>query len=261
MVLLLVDDEKITIQGMLDGVRWKDCGISGVLTASGTEQAKEVLLSNKVDLLLCDIEMPGGSGIELLRWIRKENNEIPCAFLTCHADFLYAKEAVKLGCVDYLLKPLAYSEIEELIVKMVRQIHLQRDRQRITQYGEQWIKEKAEEGISLQGKQPNGKEIIDDTIRYILGHLSEDITVASLAGRVHLSPDYLNRLFKKYKSGSINHFIISERMQLAAELLKEDKLSANVIASMVGYESYPNFAAMFKKVYGVTPTQFKENAM
>ncbi|HHV12115.1 MAG TPA: response regulator [Clostridiales bacterium] len=261
MVLLLVDDEKITIQGMLDGIRWEACGVSQVVTAFSTEQAQEVLLGNKADLLLCDIEMPGGSGIELLRWIRNRNDDIPCAFLTCHADFLYAKEAVRLGCVDYLLKPLAYSEIEELITKMVRQIHLQRDKQRITQYGEQWIKEKAEEGILLQGKQLNGKEIIDDTISYILRHLSEDITVSSLAGRVHLSPDYLNRLFKKHRGGSINHFIISERMQLAAELLKEDKLSANVIASMVGYESYPNFVSMFKKVYGVTPTQFKENIM
>ena len=49
-------------------------------------------------------------------------------------------------------------------------------------------------------------------------------------------------------------------MLLASRLLKENKLSANVIASMVGYENYPNFVSMFKKVFGVSPTQFKNNS-
>ncbi len=258
MTLLLVDDEKITIQGMLDGIHWKECGITTILPAYSAEQAREILLNNKVEILLCDIEMPGESGLELLRWVRDNFTDMQCAFLTCHAEFIYAKEAVKLGCVDYLLKPLAYTEIETLIADIVMRINSQNDKQRIVSYGEQWIKEKAEEGLQLQGRQLNAEEIVNDTVNYIISHLSRELSVIMLAERVHLSPDYLNRLFKKYKKDSINHYIIKERMQLASQLLKDKKLSANVVACMVGYESYSNFVFMFKKVYGVSPTQFKD---
>lgn len=258
MTLLIVDDEMITIQGMLDGVRWTWCGISTVLTANSAEQAKEIFTDNEVDILLCDIEMPGENGIELLRWVRSNFKEIQCAFLTCHAEFIYAKEALRLGCVDYLLKPLAYSEIEELIRKIVQEISELSDNRKIVKYGEQWIKEKKEEGLQLQGGRQSGEEIVNDTINYIIGHLSEELSVTMLAERVHLSNDYLNRLFKKYKNDSINHYIIKERMQLASELLKDNKLSAQVVSYMVGYESYSNFVAMFKKVYGVSPTQIKD---
>ncbi len=258
MTLLLVDDEKITIQGMLEGIHWEDCGITKVLTANSAEQAKEIITDCKVDILLSDIEMPGENGIDLLRWVRSEYIDIQCAFLTCHAEFVYAKEALHLGCVDYLLKPLAYTEIEELIIKIVEHINQQSNNRQIIKYGEQWIKDKAEEGMQFQGKQLNGKEIIDETEKYIIGHLTEELSVAILADRVHMNSDYLNRLFKKYRGNSINSFIIYERMQLASRLLKDYKLTANVVASMVGYESYSNFVVMFKKVFGVAPNEYKD---
>ncbi len=258
MTLLLVDDEKITIQGMLDGIVWKNCGITKILTAYSAEQAKEILTTHQVQILLCDIEMPGENGIELLRWVRQNDLEIQCALLTCHAEFIYAKEAVGLGCTDYLLKPLAYSEIEELILKMVRQMNKQSDNREIVKYGEQWIKEKTEEGMLLQGRQLSGKEIVEDTVSYIINHLSDELSVAMLAERVFLSSDYLNRLFKKYKEDSVNHYIINERMRLASQLLKNHKLTANVVSYMVGYESYSNFVSMFKKIYGVSPAHYKE---
>ena len=62
---------------------------------------------------MSDIEMPGESGLQLLEWVRNEQMDIACIFLTAHADFTYAKTAMRLDSVDYILQPASYTQIEE----------------------------------------------------------------------------------------------------------------------------------------------------
>ena len=125
MNLLLVDDERIAVQGMLRGVDWKRCGIDGeILTAYNARQAMAVLEENPVSLILCDIEMPGENGIQLLRQVSTRWPKIACILLTCHAEFTYAQEALRLGCLDYILKP---AEIHsEKVVNIHTVQHFQR---------------------------------------------------------------------------------------------------------------------------------------
>ena len=80
-----------------------------------------------MDILLCDIEMPGENGLGLLRWVREQEKEIECIFLTCHAKFAYAQEAISLGCQDYILIPARYEDIGEKIRKVVDRIRGKRD--------------------------------------------------------------------------------------------------------------------------------------
>ena len=116
MNLLLVDDERIAVRGMMQGVDWKGCGVDGeVLTAYNAAQALSVLEETPVSLILCDIEMPGESGIDLIRQVRARWPKTACIFLTCHADFTYAQEALRLGCLDYILKPAPYESIEAAV--------------------------------------------------------------------------------------------------------------------------------------------------
>ena len=115
MKALLVDDEIVSLQAMLAGVAWADCGVEKVLTAHSIEEAKSIFIQEQPDLLLLDIEMPGGSGLELLSWVREQGYEdIACAFLTCHPDFSYAVDALRLGSFDYVLKPVEYTVLETL---------------------------------------------------------------------------------------------------------------------------------------------------
>ena len=72
--------------------------------------------------MLCDIEMPGENGLALLRWVRENKKDIECVFLTCHASFAYAREAICLGCQDYILIPAKYEEIGEVIQRVVQRL-------------------------------------------------------------------------------------------------------------------------------------------
>ncbi|MGO4376303.1 response regulator [Paenibacillus sp. MCAF20] len=69
--LLIVDDELIAVEGLKSGVRWEEIGISRLFTAFSPSQAKEIFQANQVDILLCDIEMPQETGLELLEWVRR----------------------------------------------------------------------------------------------------------------------------------------------------------------------------------------------
>jgi two-component system, response regulator YesN len=113
--VLIVDDEIHSIRGVQAGVNWEKYNISNVHTAHNLKQAQEVFLKNQVDILLCDIEMPKGSGLDLLKWVREHYPSTEAVFLTCHSDFYYAKQALQLKSLNYLLKPVDYQELEEVI--------------------------------------------------------------------------------------------------------------------------------------------------
>ncbi|HEX2946174.1 MAG TPA: response regulator [Clostridia bacterium] len=115
--LLIVDDEIPAVEGIKAGVEWGKFEISEVWTAYNSRQAKEIFEAHSIDLMICDIEMPQGNGLELLAWVKEYYEVTKCIFLTCHADFKYAKEAIRLGSFEYLLKPVIFSELEEAIAK------------------------------------------------------------------------------------------------------------------------------------------------
>ena len=91
MNLLIVDDEILAIQGLVDDMEWKKLDFDEVFTANSYAQAVNIMNKQEIDVLLCDIEMPLRSGVELVRWAKERNPELECIFLTCHAEFSFCK--------------------------------------------------------------------------------------------------------------------------------------------------------------------------
>jgi two-component system, response regulator YesN len=116
--MLIVDDEIHVVKGLMASLNLERLQISSVYSAFNIRQAKEVLLAHPVDIMLCDIEMPQGSGLELLEWARTQSPNTETIFLTSHADFAYAKQAIQLGCLDYLLKPVPDEELEKTVIRL-----------------------------------------------------------------------------------------------------------------------------------------------
>ncbi|MBB6695598.1 response regulator [Cohnella xylanilytica] len=138
--LLLVDDEAYAVEGIKAAVDWDRLGIAEVLTAYDIHQAKEIFDNEApVDMMLCDIEMPHGSGLELLAWVRQHHPATESIFLTCHADFQYAKQAIQLGSFDYLLKPVPIPELENVIAKAIDKRKQESQKTEYSQYGQYWV--------------------------------------------------------------------------------------------------------------------------
>lgn len=137
--LLIVDDEQHAVEGIRSGVNWQSLGITKVFTAMTVRQAKERFEREQIDLMLCDIEMPQATGLELAEWVRDNFPRTTTIFLTCHADFRYAKHALQLGSFDYMLKPVPFAELESVIRRAVEKIRKDTEQAEYTQYGQYWF--------------------------------------------------------------------------------------------------------------------------
>ncbi len=127
--VLVVDDEIFSVEAVLSAIDWKYLNVDEVFSAYDMETAKKIFETHKIDVMVCDIEMPNGSGIDLASWVKEYFPKTVCLFLTCHSDFQYAKEAVSLGAFEYLLKPIEYEKLQEhlshALSQYQKQIHLQ----------------------------------------------------------------------------------------------------------------------------------------
>lgn len=122
MNVLLVDDDRYIIQALTEKIDWSNLKVKNVYSACNIQQAQEVIQNNSIDLLISDIEMPQGSGLQLLAWIRQNNYDIQAIFLTNYADFNYAQKAIELQSFEYYLKPIEFDKLQLIIKKVLQRI-------------------------------------------------------------------------------------------------------------------------------------------
>lgn len=135
MTILIVDDQPNVVSALKAGIRWETLGITQIFTALNALQAKEVIQSHPIDILITDIEMPVENGLSLLRWCRNSNYNFECIFLTSHADFFYVQEALQLGSTDYILQPVRYEDMEKLLEKTIHKITMRQTEQTWSSWG------------------------------------------------------------------------------------------------------------------------------
>lgn len=134
---LIVDDEIYAVKGLRSGVCWDSIGIGEVYEAYHAPMAQQVLLEQPIDIIICDIEMPETSGLDLMEWIKEQGMDPETIVLTCHSEFAYAKRAMHLGGFEYLLKPVVYSELEQVLVTAIDKVN---EKRRISETDEQYNK-------------------------------------------------------------------------------------------------------------------------
>ena len=126
MNILLVDDDRFIIEALREKIRWDRLKIDNVYAANSLTQAQAIIKEHPIHLMISDIEMPQGSGLELLSWVRNENYDIKTIFLTNYADFNYAQKAIELQSFEYYLKPINFEKLEFIIQKALDKITEQR---------------------------------------------------------------------------------------------------------------------------------------
>lgn len=252
MKLLIVDDEYFAVQGVLDGVNWELLAFDEVLAAYSYTQAVEVFEKTEVEILLCDIEMPDESGLDLVEWVNANSPQTVCIILSCHSEFDFARQAVQLECMDYVLKPVRYEVLTGVLGKAKEQVEKSRHRSMMENYGQLYLNQKAKAA---------NKEYVDifaAVSEYIDTHLDAEMSVRGLASMVYVSAGHLTRTFKKRCRMTVTDYILKKRMELAGELLKKPELTVTMVSDSVGFGNYSYFTEQFKKYYGITPREYQK---
>lgn len=243
--VLLVDDEELALVGMGHGVDWTGLGVE-LYKADSMKNAIKIIRAYAIDLMVSDIEMPGGSGLELIRWVKEKYPEIISIFYTCHADFSYCQDAIRLGAADYVLKPIPYDELEAIIRRGLLSVKKKREAKNL------------EDRWGNFAQEPEGDSPVEIVKRIISENITVEISRDELAKAVYMSPDYLTKLFKRETGVALSEYIIQKRLALAKNLLMTTNLSIVEISQRTGFSYSSYFVRIFKKKTEMTPQQFRE---
>lgn len=123
MKLVMADDEQIFRNYMKTIIEWDLFGIEVVGICKNAAEVVACMEKEQVDIALLDINMPGKNGIDLAKVLVERFPKMKIVFITGYSEFEYAREAVRLGAYDYLLKPFTKEEIQKIIVNLIEEIN------------------------------------------------------------------------------------------------------------------------------------------
>lgn len=235
--MVIADDELMIRKGLMS-IPWNDYDIQILGVAGDGEQALSLLKSECPEILLTDIRMPGIDGLKLIEAAKAENPEIQTILLTGYEDFNYAREAIRLGAIGYILKPSDPDEIIESVNKAKRNL----DRNNPNHVKASAIRNRA----------------IGTLFDYMEKHYAEEITLYTAAEFVHMNHIYVSRLFKKEIGKTFLDALTTIRMKKACELLADNDNRIYEIAEKVGVQDSGYFSQVFKKYYDMTPSEYRD---
>jgi len=240
--LLLVDDEK----WVRAALKWtvensKLPFVVGGECANGLE-ALDWLKSNRADLVLIDITMPVMNGLDFLKELRQSGSDLPVVIITVNDEFSYVQQALRLGAVDYLLKPIEQEPLSDCLLKWLKK--------------QEKLLPKPRETV---GVPPDSSlSLMEQVMNYLASLPPGKITLTYTAQYLHINPSYLSQLFKQHQGINFIDYVIELRMKEAKKLLAVTSLRVSEIAERLGYNDLAYFTNMFKKTVGTTPSTYRK---
>ena len=205
------------------------------------------------DLVVSDVMMPEMDGFTLLRMIKTNMNlsHIPVVMLTSKSDVANRLEGLERGADAFLAKPFDMDELHVIINNLISK----NLRLKGKYSGTQQQKDKVVE-TNVKG---NDEILMERIMKVINEHLSDsDFNVELLTKEVGISRAQLHRKMKEMTGLPISEFIRNIRLEQAVRLLKEQKINVTQVAYTVGFSNLAHFSTVFRKQFGVSPTEYIE---
>jgi len=131
--VFFVEDEIEIREGIRDNVDWQACGFEFCGEAPDGEIALPLLRATEPDLLITDIRMPFMDGLQLSQIVRDRLPATKIIILSGHDEFEYAQQAIKLGVLEYLLKPVSVQDLHQVLRKAAAELDQERAERRALQ--------------------------------------------------------------------------------------------------------------------------------
>lgn len=249
---MIVDDEKYVRMGIKNDTDWALIGCEVVAEASNGEMALELAGQFRPDLVISDIKMPKMDGIELAGRLLEKYPDTKVIFLTAYNEFEYARQAVRLGVSDYLLKPFHDGELEGAIQRL---LHLHPNASAAQA-------ELENEMIPLKRKEEIENRYVQAAIEYIEKNYSDkDFSIGKLSESISVSEGHISRLFKAETEISINNYLTRYRIRKSMDFLKDVQSKVYEVAEKVGYQDIAYFSNTFKKLVGTAPSEYQSKGL
>lgn len=241
--VLIVDDEAVVRRGIMLGVDWAALGCAVVGEAANGEEGLAAAERYSPNLIVTDVRMPHMDGVEMMKHLREQGYTGHIIVLSAYNDFDYARSALRYGAADYLLKPFRDQELAAAVTRL-----RERDEARVS----------AQDDFLVLPKGDKSKYVLQ-TLEYIAAHYADtDINITSIARSIGISEGHLSHVFKKETSYTALGYLTQYRIHMAHRLLSDCRYKVYEVAGMVGYRDVAYFGATFKKLTGLSPSEYQD---
>lgn len=279
--ILLADDEQIERMALAKRLV-KHFGDSlAISEAVNGAEALKVFKREQSQIVLMDISMPEMNGAEAAEQIRGMDEDCIIIFLTAYDDFAYAKRAIVIRALDYLLKPCDEDELVSVIEEAMR-LTDRRELKKARDFGMDGGKAldgdiPGVRGVSM-AKIPSGgaqdmagghgledagtarMALAAETMReYIRNNYMKEISMQDAARVMNYSDAYFCKLFKQCFDQNFTSYLTNFRVNEAKKLLKDRNISVKDVGMRVGYYDSNYFAKVFKRVTGMIPSEYRDS--
>ena len=171
--IMLVDDEEEVRTSIIRKIDWQDAGFEVIGDAENGKEALEKIEQNEPDVVLTDIRMPYMDGLEMAENIRQRYPSIKIVIFSGFDEFEYAKKAIKLNVIEYILKPVNVEELTAILKKIKKNLDEEIEQKRIDVAGAvKWViaaihlepDEKVDKAVSLHQQ----RELIPISVRNLI---------------------------------------------------------------------------------------------
>lgn len=250
--VLLVDDEQIERMALAKKIDRYYGDKVNIYHAVNGREAVDMCSDHKNDIIIMDISMPEMNGVMAAKYIRQIDDKCSIIFLTAYDDFEYARNAIKIRALDYLLKPCDINDLLAVMDMAIQKLDRECDFKGNTKENKP---ERKRENVKNFDEQTTIKYLRE----YVENNYKFDISMQEVAEDMGYSDAYFSKLFKQYFNQNFTAYLTEYRIKKAKELLTDTNNSIKDISRMVGYEDSNYFAKIFKRIVGEIPSKFREN--
>jgi YesN/AraC family two-component response regulator len=244
--LIIIEDEYEIRKGLTECFPWTELGFEVVRDFAGGAKAVEWLEDTEVDVVVTDVRMDDGSGLDVAEYLKNAGRLETVVFYSAYKDFDYARRGMSFGVKRYITKDMGYNEL----IEVFRQVKNDLDRE-----------------ISVAGRvlpvspgetEQHGDPVVNQVLRYVAKSY-RTATLQSAAKIVQFNPYYLSAYIKSKTGDNFRSILTRVRMEKARELLEDPTYRTAEISDLLGYSDVRNFVRCFKSYYGEAPGSFKKN--
>lgn len=258
--LIIVDDEPIVHRMVTRIIDQSDLPLKVVGTFESGPEALGAVPDLSPDICLLDIQMGEMNGLELAQNLSERLGYRPIViYLTAHRSFDYAQEAMRVGAMDYLVKPIRQADVLAALGKAVGIV----EAKRLERIEHERLREQLESVLpaALSHVGPAGetrqKSIARAAREYVEQHYAEPLSLTDVSDHLNFSPGYLGAIFKAEYGIPIKAYLRRVRIARAKELMRDPTLNLTEVALRVGFEDISYFSQSFLEETGVRPSEYR----
>lgn len=236
--VMLVEDEAPLLRELHHTFPWEDYGCRINAAASSIQEARHAVARETPDLVVTDVKLPDGNGIDLVVEVAPR----AAIIITGFHEISLVQRAMRAGAMDFLLKPLDDGELHSAVARAVLRV----------------LEQKPED--AMPPEHSSSHPLVRAALAFIRDTYDQRVSLQEAAHHLRISESHLAQVFKHHTGTTFVQALTAHRMMVARELLRDHRHHVAEVAQRCGYPDAGYFSRVFRRYWGSSPRSFRRHS-